>query len=479
MSMVKLWQNVDTLKLHFYSSHLLDGKDITKYNLFLDDLISAKHVAQTSKNEKTSFKQYQHLFGDDSFQVMPSTVRGFSVSIKNQEVTIHLKKIVTTIDPNPFCKVEFRSSFLHRFGYLKAISKLINFVKDFIIPSFKIKISEIHLHADIQGYTFSALDFHRIKARSRNNRLYDEKSNDSLFNQGRRFQGFMMGSGDYLLRVYNKTSEIKKFPNKGFIQGLWRNHKDYDENKEVFRIEFQIRREKLKNLEIDGQIMDGFEIILNNLNNIWGKMLNDFCLCDLTDKEAMEIMLGYKIAKNGDLLPLSLEGVRKRFSRSDTHPLWELIKDFNGHHTNKGIETFTKPFTNDFIYVHNAFKAFLSTSLSHFGCLRPDTIIEAILQVEQYTKSKHDKTVLEDVLSKKLDRFNKLIIQDNVYENLEKDKEYFMRCLVNIVDDTYLEVYERGLDEGFIDRADRALKAVDFICETRQKMYEQKMGLVS
>lgn len=477
--MVKLWQNVDTLKLHLYSSHHLDGKDITTYNQLLDDLINTKHISQTSKNEKTSFKQYQHLFGDDSFQVMPSTVRGFSVSIKNQEVTIHLKKIVTTIDPNPFCKVEFRSSFLHRFGYLKAISKLMNFIKSFIIPSFKTKISEIHLHVDIQGYTFSVLDFHRIKARSRNNRLYDEKGNDSYYYQGRSFQGFMMGSGDYLLRVYNKSKEIKKMPNKSFIEELWKTNSNFDNSQDVFRIEFQIRREKLKNLVIDGEIMDGFEIILNNLNNIWGKMLHDFSLRNLSDKEATEIMLGYKIAKNGNQSPLSLEGVRTRFNRSDTHPLWELIKDFNGHHTNKGIETFTKPFTNDFIYVHNAFKAFLSTSLSHFGCLRPGTIIEAILQVEQYTKSKHDKTVLEDVLSKKLDRFNKLIIQDNVYENLEKDKEYFMRCLVNIVDDTYLEVYERGLDEGFIDRADRALKAVDFICETRQKMYEQRTGHVA
>lgn len=475
--MVKLWQNVDTLKLHLYFSTLLTGQDISNYNKLLEDLINMKHTSQSAKNENSSFKQYQHSFGSDSFQVMPSTVRGFSVSIKNHDVTIHLKKIVTTIDPNPFCKIEFRSSFLHRFGYIKAIQKIIGFMRSFILPFFKTKISEIHLQVDVQGYKFSVLDFHRIQTRSRNNRLYDEKGGDSYYYQGRSFQGFMMGSGDYLMRVYNKTKEILKMPNKGFIQGLWRNHKDYNDNEQVFRIEFQIRREKLKNLVIDGVVMDGFEIILNNLNNIWGKMLKDFLLCNLTDKEATENMLGYKVSKNGKQITLSLDAIRQRFLRSKAHPLWELIKDFNGHHSNKGIETFTKPFTNDFIYVHNAFKAFLSTSLSHFGCLRPDTINEAIYKIAEYTKNKHDKTVLEDVLSKKLDRFNKLINEDKVYENMQKDKDYFLRCLVNVIDDTYLEIYEQGLSEKFIDDVDRALKAVDLVCETRQLIYEKKVGI--
>lgn len=450
--MVKLWQNVDTLKLHLYSSHLLDGKDISNYNQLLEDLINTKHTSQNAKNDNSSFKQYQYLFGEDSFQVMPSTVRGFSVSIKNHEVTLHLKKIVTTIDPNPFCKIEFRSSFLHRFGYLKAISKLMGFIKSFILPTFKTKISEIHLHVDIQGYTFSVLDFHRLKTKSRNNRLYDEKGGDSYYYQGRSFQGFMMGSGDYLMRVYNKTKEIKKMPNKSFIEELWKTNSNFDNSQDVFRIEFQIRREKLKNLVIDGEIMDGFEIILNNLNNIWGKMLHDFSLRNLSDKEATEMMLGYKVLKDGKQSPLSLEGVLKRFMRSDVHPLWELIKDFNGHHTNKGIETFTKPFTNDFIYVHNAFKAFLSTSLSHFGSLRPDTISEAIFKIEEYTQKRHDKTTLEDVLSKKFDRFNKLTICDKVYEGMQNDKNYFFRGLIDVVENTYQNIYEKELSKDFITK---------------------------
>jgi hypothetical protein len=353
-------------------------------------------------------------------------------------------------------------------------------MRSFILSHFQIKISEIHLQVDVQGYDFTVLDFHRIKAKSRNNRLYDDVgSGDSRYYTSRSFQGFMMGSGDYLLRVYNKTKEIKKIPNKNFIEELWKTNSQYVEGNDVYRIEFQIRREKLKNLVIDGQIMDGFEIILNNLNNIWAKMLNDFSLRNIGDKESIEIMLGYRISKNGKYYPLGVEAVRQRFKRSEVHPLWDLIKDFNGHYATDVIETFIKPFTNDFVYVHNAFKAFLSTSQAHYGCLRPDTLATAILDVEKYTNEKHKKTVLEDVLSKKLDRFNKLVIEDKVYENMQRDRDYFINALVGVIDNRYLEIFDKGISDRFIDDVERDLKGLDMIISWRNKHKEQNFGVVA
>ena len=331
-NMVKLWQNIDTLKYHLYPSQLLSGDDVKGYNCLLDNLLSTKMQAQSQKNENKSFSQYQHSFGGAFFQIMPATVRGFRVSIQNADVTIHLKKMLTTIDPNPFCKVEFRASFLQRNGYIKAVQNINKFLRDHIISHYTIKISEIHLQCDVQGYNFTILDFHRTKTRTRNNRYYDDEIGcDSFYYSGRSFQGFMKGGGDYLMRVYNKTKEIKKFPNKSFIEGLWRTNKDYDETKEVFRIEFQIRREKLKNMVINGQVLDGFEIILNNLNNLWGRCLDDFSLRNLSDQSTTEIMLGFKTQKNGDQKILTANGVRTRFDRSEVHPLWKVIETFNGH----------------------------------------------------------------------------------------------------------------------------------------------------
>jgi len=440
---VKLWQNVDTLKYHLYPSLTITSQDITFYNLLIDKLLGLKVQSQTKRNENKSVAEFQHDFKGSLFQVSPATVRGFSVTIQNADVTIHLKKLVLTCDQSPFCKVEFRSSFLQRFGYLGAVQKINQFLKENIISAYQIKISEIHLHCDVQGYTFSVLDFHRIKSRSRNNRYYNDEnsSTDSFYQNGRKFQGFMRGGGDYLMRVYNKTKEIKKFPNKSFIETLWKTHPCYDSSKEVFRIEFQLRREKLKNMVINDEILDGFEVILNNLNNIWSRCLEDFSLRDLDDKNTLEIMLGYKTAKDGSKLLLESETVRKRFQRSEIHPLWHTIKTFNGHVKTDVIETFKKPFTTDFLYVHNAFKAFLSTTLSHYGNVLPSTICDAMNKIEEYTNFKHERTVIQDVYSKRLDRFNRLEKLGKDDEILYEQKHTFVNRVFDHIEQSYDHMY--------------------------------------
>ena len=452
--MVKLWQNVDTLKYHLYPAHVIDGSDVSTYNALIDSLLSLKFEARTQKNENKSTKQYQFKFGSSYFQVLPATVRGFSVTIQNADISIHLKKFQITIDQNPFCKVEFRASFLQRFGYLAAIRKVNQFLTENIISNYTIKISEIHLQCDIQGYNFSILDFHRTKTRTRNNRYYDDEiGNDSYYQNGRQFQGFMMGGGDYLMRVYNKTKEIKKFPNKSYIEGLWRTNKNYDETQDVFRIEFQIRREKLKNMVINNQILDGFEVILNNINNLWCRCLEDFSLRDLDDKKASCVLFGFKLNNENIAEYIPVETIRTWFKRSNVHPLWQVIESFNGHYQTDIIETFTKPFTTDFIYVHNAFKAFISTTLSHYGDLRPCTIEEAMQHVRDYTFEKHEKTILEDVYSKRIDRFNRLIIKDSD-ERIYKDKHYFVNRVFNTIEENWCTIYDDsvGLNDNYISK---------------------------
>jgi len=235
---------------------------------------------------------------------------------------------------------------------------------------------------------------------------------------------------------------------------LWRTNKDYDPTQEVFRIEFQIRREKLKNMVIGGVVLDGFEIILNNLNNLWGRCLEDFSLRDISDKDTTEIMLGYKTLKNGSQKILTFDAVRQRFLRSDVHPLWSVVSTFNGHFKTDIIETFRKPFTTDFIYVHNAFKAFLSTTLSHYGNILPCTIEDAITKVQDYTQSKHQKTVLEDVYMKRLDRFHKLEVFNPDDEKLYQNKHYFVNRVFDTIDQTYNALHDIGvgLNDSFIEK---------------------------
>ena len=60
-------------------------------------------------------------------------------------------------------------------------------------------------------------------------------------------QTFQYGKGDVVLRLYNKTEELK-VSGKEWLRGLWVQSEDYDPNEDVFRVEVQLRRKALHEL---------------------------------------------------------------------------------------------------------------------------------------------------------------------------------------------------------------------------------------
>jgi len=62
---------------------------------------------------------------------------------------------------------------------------------------------------------------------------------------GSTVQTFQYGKGEIVARVYNKTAEIVK-SGKGWLRTIWRSCDGYDPDADVWRIEFQLRRDFLK-----------------------------------------------------------------------------------------------------------------------------------------------------------------------------------------------------------------------------------------
>ena len=60
-------------------------------------------------------------------------------------------------------------------------------------------------------------------------------------------QTFMYGKGDVVVRVYNKTEELK-VSGKEWLRGLWVQSDDYNPAEAVFRVEVQLRRKALHEL---------------------------------------------------------------------------------------------------------------------------------------------------------------------------------------------------------------------------------------
>jgi len=110
---------------------------------------------------------------------MSSSISGFSVVIANSDISVAFKKPKSIISASPIIKVEFRAEFLARKGYKEAIRIVNAFIANHVLEAYKIKISELHLASDIQGYNFTHLDFFRLKSRARIAQTHEEETDFS------------------------------------------------------------------------------------------------------------------------------------------------------------------------------------------------------------------------------------------------------------------------------------------------------------
>jgi hypothetical protein len=101
--------------------------------------------------------------------------------------------------------------------------------------------------------------------------------------------------------------------------------------------------------------------------------------------------------------------------------------------------------------VQNQILGLMSTALSHYGTLRPDIIKEAFIKAEENNLKKNGCSIYETVMSKRLSRFNSLTICDKTYENIETNKEYFMNAVVQVFEDTFEHIYDRGVKKSFYE----------------------------
>ena len=90
------------------------------------------------------------------------------------------------------------------------------------------------------------------------------------YSNKRNFSGWVIGSGGAMsARLYDKTLEIKK-SKKFYLPDIWKSE-GWDEQQTVWRLEFQFRREVLKQLNILS-VPD----LLSNLKNLWEYATHDW-----------------------------------------------------------------------------------------------------------------------------------------------------------------------------------------------------------
>jgi hypothetical protein len=396
--------------LHFYLNN--DDSVLNTYNELVEELKVIKAVAQEKKNNNNSDRFEAYLLGNDEFEIMATAISGFSVVLRNRDVSIALKSSKTFQVHTPIIKVEFRSQFLARYGYVKAVKQVQSIISQYVLHDYKIKVSEIHLATDIQGHHFNFLDFWRMKSRARSQELFEDDTSDSrssMYGQSKVFSGMWYGSGNYRFRLYNKTIESNKFKDKSFVKPLlWEKSLDYDKDQTVWRIEVQFRREKLKQLSnLQNGVLDGFESVLNSIPSLWNKAMNDFKIMSLSDGQVFDILRGYKQLKNGNRRILTKKAIYHMFQRSEPLVVWQNLQEWNGREHTK-IQTYINPPMSSQTFVQNSWLSVLSTTAKHYGAMTTTTLIQGLREANRINIEEKGVSLVENSMLKQLDYFDKV-----------------------------------------------------------------------
>lgn len=396
----------------------MDMQEYKKYMQFVDVLKELKKEAQVTHHSNNDMRFVNHTIAGNKMRVMATTFQGFSVTLKNNDFTISFKTVdmskqesdtIKTTRFNhthsPIMKIEFRASFLARVGHKSALNFVLDFLSKHIISEYNVKISEIHLATDIQGYNFTELDYYRFKTRKKSNVKHTSDSDiDNIYYAGRKFTGLTFGTGDEMLRIYDKTEEIRKFPDKAFIRDFaWLYNPDYVQDERVWRIEIQYRRAKLKTLYTEKEgLLDGYANILNSLPELWGKALETVEHKQMSDEHCVDMIRGYRVTKEGDCELLSSEAIRKRYYRAKTSELWETLKVWNDYEPEE-TNVYNAPKTGAFQWVSNSIKSLFSTLLKYSGDLTPKEVESAFVRANDETLKKKGITLIDNAYANTMD----------------------------------------------------------------------------
>lgn len=406
-------QHTDTFKEALY----LNG-DAVKYNQFVNDMIDLKDQAQEIHDINNDNRFVSITIGSHKWQVMATSVRGYSVVMKNGDVSIALKKKGDAkIDKNPSIKIEYRASFLVNYGLKKCVKLMNEYVKENIHNDYISKVQEIHVAADTQGHSFSLLDIVRFKTRSRKISIFDgddEHIGRQMVFSSRRMETMYFGGSNNKLRIYDKTKEIKDHPESGHIKRLWMLNPSYDDNKDIWRIEFQIRRSILKQLFNDKK--ESYEytnVLLENISGLWSFFINYFSYRDLNREKTLNIIEGHWEKKDGTYKLLTKEAERSIYKKSEIHPFWEMISKYEQTEPEYYFR-FNQVKATSPLYAMNSYCSLVSTITKHYGRFDIDLVKQTIIEAENRCQKNNDMGVLDKAINKTVDYFSKIDYQKSI-----------------------------------------------------------------
>ncbi len=256
----KVANNVDKLKVSFWVSW--------RDNTFLDELDSIKQSIQNTSHLQE--KPY-HCPGGFQWNVQRTGTRLFSFRLLAGDLAF-LINTRNYEDQIPTVSLEIGSESCWSPGFNDIYYRFTTWISAIGGDIQKNQISEVHLAADFIGLGINSIDVD-IKNRwiTRSKKFITHGSQSKL-------ETFSLGKGILMLRIYDKIQELKKSPQKLFtFMEAW--GVEVLSNTDITRVEFQVRREILKNIKISPTSetgIDTFDDLCDSFQSIWKYCTHDW-----------------------------------------------------------------------------------------------------------------------------------------------------------------------------------------------------------
>jgi hypothetical protein len=191
-----------------------------------------------------------------NFMMMPNGARGFEWILMSNDFTLKIGKW-TTSKTRPNVMAEIRSEMLWRLGAEESCSIISKMLSEMGLEISVIKPSRADLCMDVlfpkSAWNKDLIDYAVSKGFDR--AIYIPKPDQ--------MKGITIGQGNMMVRMYDKGLEIKQKSKKFWMFDIW-GIAEIPEDRVMLRIEFQMRREMLKDIKAN-TLTDFFE----TLPNIW------------------------------------------------------------------------------------------------------------------------------------------------------------------------------------------------------------------
>jgi hypothetical protein len=203
-----------------------------------------------------------------NFRILAKGAKTYSYILVSDDMTVKLaKRPSNKMFPEVF--VEFRSQLLWRYGHVEAFRFVSNWIRSWAW-GFDDVISRGDLCVDLSGQ--HQVEIEHVVSRARKVKEYFEVepvTNMEHYYFNKKRTGITIGSGNCLMRIYDKTVEVKK-SDKGWFHDLWK-EKGWDGESTVTRVEFQLRREFFKSFGITT-----YEQFLEKMGDIYSYLADDW-----------------------------------------------------------------------------------------------------------------------------------------------------------------------------------------------------------